>query len=72
MSLLEIKQYLLQVKISSLGSLAQHFHCDALLMRQMLQHWVRKGCVRQFDKTLTCGQKCMRCNQQEYEIYEWV
>ena len=72
MSLLDVKQHLIQVKITSLGSIAQHFHCDAELMRNMLGHWVRKGCVRQFSKTPGCGERCGKCNVLEYEIYEWV
>jgi hypothetical protein len=60
------------VRISNLGGIAQHFHCEVELMRQMLRHWVRKGCVRQFAKTPGCQDKCGHCSVAEYEIYEWV
>ncbi len=72
MSLLEIKQHLLQTRVSTLGNLAQHFKCDPELMRCMLGHWVRKGCLRQFFKTTACGSGCLNCKVDDYEIYEWV
>lgn len=72
MSLLAVKQHLQQVKIASLGRIAEHFQSDAELMRHMLGHWVRKGCVRQFTKTPGCGKHCAQCGTKEYEIYEWV
>jgi putative ferrous iron transport protein C len=72
MSLLEIKKYLMQVKIASLESIAAYFKCDADCLRQMLQHWVRKGCVRQCKKTSNCGVKCNQCKPYAIEIYEWV
>lgn len=72
MSLLEIKKYLMQVKIANLASLCTYFNCDSELLRNMLGHWVRKGCVRQFSKTAACGGKCMKCLPAVTEIYEWV
>ncbi len=71
MSLLALKQHLQEVKMASLGKIAEHFKCDADLMRDMLKHWVRKGCVRQFSKTPGCGKQCGQCKISEYEIYEW-
>lgn len=72
MSLLEIKQYLMQVKIASLATIRSHFNCDSELLRQMLSHWIRKGCVRQCLKTPSCGTKCQQCSPMVTEIYEWV
>lgn len=72
MSLLEIKQYLMKVKMTSLSSLCVYFNADADLTRQMLGHWVRKGCVRQCQKTPACGSSCGKCSPLVTEIYEWV
>jgi len=72
MSLLDLKKYLMQVKIASLSSLCIYFNCDSDLLRVMLQHWVRKGCLRQFNKTAACGVKCTQCIPAMTEIYEWV
>jgi putative ferrous iron transport protein C len=72
MSLLDIKKYLLQVKMTSLASACTYFNIDADLLRQMLGHWIQKGCVRQCMKTPACGSKCGKCVPETTEIYEWV
>jgi hypothetical protein len=72
LGLLELKHYLVQVKITSLASLSRYFNCDAELLRQMLTHWIRKGQVRHCRKTPNCGVKCMQCNPLLTEIYEWI
>lgn len=72
MNLLEIKNYLMRVKIASLSSLCTYFNCDSDLLRGMLSHWIRKGCVRQCLKTANCGTKCVKCSPSVTEIYEWV
>jgi hypothetical protein len=72
MSLLEIKNYLKEAKIVSLSTLCTYFNCDSDLVRAMLGHLVRKGCVRGFSKTANCGTKCQKCLPGTTEIYEWV
>lgn len=72
MGLLELKKYLMQVKISSLSSLCTYFNCDSESARGMLGHWIRKGCVRMCTKTPACGTKCVQCSPLKTEIYEWV
>ncbi len=72
MNLLDIKQYLVRVKMTSLATLCSYFNCDSELARHMLGHWIRKGKVRQCKKTLNCGVKCMQCSPLVTEIYEWV
>lgn len=73
MNLLDIKQYLMQVKIASLSSLCAYFNCDSDRLRNMLTHWVRKGCVRQCATMLACSKPCsMKCTSSKNEIYEWV
>lgn len=72
MSLQEIKNYLMQVKIASLASLSAHFKCDADVLRCMMAHWMKKGCIRQFNKTPACGGACVKCPSQQVEIYEWL
>jgi putative ferrous iron transport protein C len=72
MTLMEIKQYLMTKRISSLASLCRHFGADAEMLRQMLLHWERKGCVRRCAKTPACGVKCGKCEVSTTEIYEWI
>ena len=72
MSLLDIKHHMMQVKIATLSSLCLLFNRDAETLRCMLQHWVRKGCLKQCTKKLACGSKCFKCPTAATEIYEWV
>lgn len=72
MSLIELKNYLQQVKIASLGSIAAYFKCDVYLLRQMLGHWIKKGCIRKVVKTPNCGSKCVQCGQEKFEFYQWI
>lgn len=72
MSLLDIKQHLMQVKIATLASLCAFFKTDPDTLRCMLSHWVRKGKVRQCLKKPACGSKCFKCPTLSIEIYEWM
>lgn len=72
MNLFDIRNYLMQAKMASLSSLCHYFNCDAELARQMLRHWMRKGKVRQCQKTPQCAVKCRQCSPLLTEIYEWV
>ncbi|MHB1948396.1 MAG: FeoC-like transcriptional regulator [Gammaproteobacteria bacterium] len=72
MNLLEIKNYLMRVKMASLTSLTAYFNCDSQLLQQMLSHWVRKGCVRKCVAKPACGTQCLQCKVPATEVYEWV
>jgi len=72
MNLIAIKNYLSEVKIASLGTLCENFKCEPDSLRCMLSHWLRKGCVRQFNKKNACGSSCNKCPALATEIYEWV
>lgn len=72
MNLLEIKNYLMRVKMASLSSLCLYFNCDSEVLRGMLGHWIRKGCVRCCQKTAKCGSQCVQCSPLLTEIYEWI
>lgn len=72
MSLIDIKSYMRQVKMTNLSSICTYFNVDADILRQMLGHWIRKGYVRQLAKTANCGSQCVKCSPLVTEIYEWV
>ena len=73
MNLLEIKNYLQQVKIASITKLCAHFNCDSDMLRNMMSHWMRKGCIRQFIQSSECGKTCGKCaTPPALEIYEWI
>lgn len=72
MSLLDIKKHMMQVRIATLSSLCILFNTEAETLRQMLNHWVRKGHMRQCTKKPACGSQCFKCPTAATEIYEWV
>lgn len=72
MNLLELRDYIQQTKIASLGHLCARFQRDSDVIRQMLCHWTRKGCIRRVSKTPACGTACHQCSVVVTEIYEWA
>jgi putative ferrous iron transport protein C len=72
MGLLDIKRYMQQVKMASLKGLSLHFNREPQLLRQLLQVWMRKGCIKQCKRTDRCGTSCGKCDVLLTEIYEWV
>lgn len=72
MSLIEIKRYLMQVRIASLQQLCHFFKSNPQSIRCLLSHLVMTGKVRQCKKTPACGTKCGRCPSDTIEIYEWI
>lgn len=72
MGLIEIKNYLMQARMTSLSSLCAYFNCESEVLRCMLSHWVRKGRVRMLSQALACKSACFKCDVREVEIYEWV
>ncbi len=72
MILTEVKTYLATAKRASLSDLAQRFNTDALALRAMLNHLIRKGLIRKTTKTPACGSACHQCELFSIEIYEWV
>ena len=72
MSLVDLKKYLQQVRISSLSTISAYFNAEPDTLRQMLGHWIRKGCIKQCMKTPACATVCGKCSPLTTEIYEWV
>lgn len=72
MSLLAIKGHMMQVKMTTLNSLCLLFNVDPERMRCMLQHWIRKGKIRQCVRQPACGTQCFKCPAANSEMYEWV
>ncbi|MFZ2314947.1 MAG: FeoC-like transcriptional regulator [Gammaproteobacteria bacterium] len=72
MSLIAIKQYMMQVKVATLGSLCGAFASDPETMRCLLRHWMQKGKIRPCLKKPNCGSKCFKCPMASNEMYEWV
>lgn len=71
MILLDLKNYLQQRKHVNLQELALHFQTDPEMVRDMMQHWIRKGKVCEF-KPAGCGTRCIDCKPALREVYSWV
>ena len=69
--LTDIKRYMMQVKRVNLYDLAQHFHLDIELTRDLLACWIAKGCVRRCEADEHCLGACRRCPSQCVELYAW-
>lgn len=70
--LADLKNFLRTQKSANLLTLARHLKVDVALTRQMLGHFIRKGCVRPCAPSAACQTKCQGCNPLMVESYEWV
>ena len=69
MILLDVRDYIKQHKWVNLQDLAVHFQRDPAAMREMLDHWLRKGVIRKAPKPSGCGLKCSSCKPSVAEVY---
>jgi hypothetical protein len=72
MSLVELKNYLSHRRIVNLYELSLHFQRDANVIRDMLEHWIRKGRLCKAPQSPGCGIKCVKCNPLMTEVYHWA
>ncbi len=73
MSLLVLKKHLqILSRASSVQELAVHCGVEPSMIRQLLQHWLRKGAVKRIGKTNSCGTRCHKCLPDTIEMYEWI
>ena len=72
MSLIALKHYLVKTKFANLAGISHYFNSDPDVVRDMLSHWIRKGCVRQLPKNEMCGGRCIQCSPLMTEVYEWI
>jgi len=72
MILAQIRDYLRERGLVSLGDLALHFDSDPEAMRGMLEQWIRRGRVRKRLASASCGSGCTQCDPKTVELYEWM
>lgn len=72
MILAELRNLLQTQKAMNLWQLTKCLHVEPELMRDMLQHWIRKGKVLKCPLMPGCVSKCGKCNPMLSEIYQWV
>lgn len=70
--LLAIKDYLATKRTANLKELSLHFKKQPDTMRNMLQHWIRKGYLERIPAPTKCGTRCQICDPAIAEVYQWV
>lgn len=68
----ELRLHLRLNRACNMYDLTVRFNTEAEIIRDMLQIWINKGCLRCSQKTDNCGSKCSKCHPLMTEIYEWV
>lgn len=58
--------------VLSLYDVMLRFNVDEMLARQLLQHWLKKGCVCPAERKANCGTSCQQCHPAMTEMYQWV
>ena len=71
MILSEIKRYVQERQTVTLDDLSAHFQTDREAMREMIEHWIRKGAVKK-NMGAACCKRCTHCETPHLEIYEWT
>jgi len=71
-SVIAIKNHMMQVKRATLAHLCQIFGVEPDTVRCLLSHWIKKGKIRRCMKDPACGKTCGKCSPLVVEMYEWV
>ena len=69
LTLARIQDYFEGHPMATIEVLTQHFKVDKTLMRERLQHFIRKGCLRCKKISAACG-GCQGCSKS-CELYLW-
>ena len=72
MILVEVRRYLKQRWRATLEDIAFHVEADPRAVQGMLEQWIRKGKVRRYLLSESCGSRCNGCNTGAVEIFEWI
>ena len=74
--LLALRDYLVECKTADVREIAWHFKQEPELIRDWLQHWIRKGRVQRAQPSHGCAVRCAgcsnRCGASSPEIYAWI
>lgn len=80
--LLALRDYLVECKAADVREIAWHFKQEPELIRDWLQHWIRKGRVQRAQASYGahgahgCSARCPGCSngctRSSPEIYAWM
>ena len=71
MILTEVRDYIRDSRQVPLRDLALHFNMDEEAMRGVLEHWIRKGKIKQLPEGTSCA-GCSSCTPDAIEIFAWL
>lgn len=72
MNLIKLKNHLNNVKQANLFDLSRALKINPDVVKDMLQHWMRKGKICKVLRTDACGKTCSQCDPMFIEMYHWV
>ena len=67
--LLQIRDFIHRERIVSLQQLTRAFHVEEQALQPMLDIWIRRGVIRQYQEKTSCQRKCFRCNTTVPQFY---
>jgi uncharacterized protein (DUF779 family) len=71
--LLQIKEFLKDRSMASLGEIASHCDADPDAVQEVLQVWIQKGAVQKINSEGHCKGCSSLCRPtSDFEIYAWV
>ncbi|MDQ8039687.1 MAG: FeoC-like transcriptional regulator [Rickettsiella sp.] len=71
-SLLDLKNFIAEKKSVNLSLLLQTFQTSKEDILAILDHLIRKGCVKKCLKTPACATQCFKCQPENFALYQWI
>ncbi len=72
MTLLDLKGYLSYRGQASVAEISVHFGSSPEVVRDMVDRWRSRDCIRLVGNCGPCSGSCACSNSAETEVYEWV
>jgi hypothetical protein len=67
--LIELRDYVMERGRVSMRDLVCRFEKEPEAIRQMLEHWIRKGRIARESGCPPCGAGCCKCDPELTEFY---
>lgn len=70
--LLQIREFIHREHVVSMQQLAREFHVDEQALQPMLDVWIRRGVIRQYEEKPGCKKSCFRCSTNTPAYYQFI
>lgn len=67
-----VRDYVAEKHITNVVEIARHIQTPATAVGPMVEHWVRKGCIKKLAKPQGCGKTCVKCDPALAQVVQWV